>query len=177
VTHPSVIGLVGRSGAVLAVSIVASVIATSCTTATDETGSRSTAELESDASRYPAAMSEICEATTTKLAALLTPSDAISRADWAGEVSRIFTEQAAAFDSIGVVDGVADDVSTNHLTLIETTTEQAAQWSALSTALGDETASAAIGDIGADITALTLGRNELVDTMNLPACRAIGAET
>jgi hypothetical protein len=149
------------------------IIASSCTTATDESGAPSTDEAVLDSSFYPSSMATICEATSTKLAALPIPPEQISRADWATEVSRIFAAEAAAFENVQV----SDTIRVDHRTLIATATEQAAQWTALGAALADDTATDAIGDIGTEITALTLGRNDLVDSMGLPACEAPGAES
>jgi hypothetical protein len=118
---------------------------------------------------YTQAMSDICTATTERLDALPTPPDEISRADWAGEVSRALRDEAAAFDEINV----GDDLRTDHASFIENTAEQSAAWLALGEALGaDEVDGDTIGELTTELTELTLGRNDLADEMTLAGCRA-----
>jgi hypothetical protein len=169
VTRTTLERMIVGCGAVVA----AAVVGAGCTTATDESGAPVTDAGRLDASLYPGELSTICEASATKLAALPSPPDEISRAEWAAEVSRIFGEEAAAFDSIDV----GGDVRADHRTLTETTEEQAARWAELSDVLADEADAEAIGAVSDDITALALGRNELVDAMGVPACRSAGTDT
>ncbi len=82
---------------------------------------------------YIQAMGDICDATTERLDALPTPPDEISRADWAGEVSRALRDEAAAFDEIDV----GDDRRTDHASFVENTEGQAAGWMALGEALAE----------------------------------------
>ena len=118
---------------------------------------------------YVQTMGDICDATTDRLAALPTPPDEISRADWAGEVSRALRDEATAFDEINV----GDDLRTDHASFVENTEGQAAGWVALGAALAeDEPDSATISELTTDITELTLGRNDLADEMQLAGCRA-----
>lgn len=118
---------------------------------------------------YVQAMGDICDATTERLDALPTPPDEISRADWAGEVSRALRDEAAAFEEIDV----GEDRRTDHASFIENTEGQAAGWNALGEALGGaEPDSGTIGDLTTDLTELTLGRNDLADEMGLAGCRA-----
>jgi len=118
---------------------------------------------------YVQAMGDICDVTTERLAALPTPPDEISRADWAGEVARALRDEATAFDEINV----GNDLRTDHASFVENTEGQAAGWVALGAALaGDEPDGATISDLTTDITELTLGRNDLADEMQLAGCRA-----
>lgn len=118
---------------------------------------------------YVQAMGDICDATTERLEALPTPPDEISRADWAGEVSRALRDEAAAFDEIDV----GEDRRTDHASFIENTEGQAAGWNALGEALGGaEPNSEMINELTTDLTELTLGRNDLADEMGLAGCRA-----
>jgi hypothetical protein len=165
----------GISGSV-AVTIVSGwlmVSLSSCTTATDESGAPATDDGRADIEVYADSMNEICTASATEITALPTPPEAISQTAWAAEISRIFTAEAAAFDEVRAT----EDVRADHRTLIETTAEQAEQWSALSAALADDPSGATIGEITNTITELTLGRSDLVGEMNLPACRSDGGAT
>ena len=121
---------------------------------------------------YTQAMSDICTTTTERLATLPVPPDEISRADWAGEVSRALRDEAAAFDRIEV----GDERRTDHASIVANTEDQAEQWMALSVALAPgaatDTGDASIADLTTEITELTLGRNDLADEMGLVGCRA-----
>jgi len=118
---------------------------------------------------YVQAMGDICDATTERLDALPTPPEEISRADWAGEVSRALRDEAAAFDEIDV----GDDRRTDHASFVENTEGQAAGWMALGDALADaEPDNVTISALTTDLTELTLGRNDLADEMGLAGCQA-----
>ena len=118
---------------------------------------------------YSQAMSDICLATTERLDELPNPPDEISRADWAGEVSRALRDEAAAFDEIDV----GDDRRTDHASMVENTEQQAAEWMALGEALAaGEPDAAAVGELTTEISELTLGRNDLADEMGLTGCGA-----
>lgn len=118
---------------------------------------------------YAETMSEICTATTERLAQLPTPPDEISRADWANEVSRALSAEATAFDEIRV----GESRRTDHASLIENTENQAAEWLALGEVLaGEQPDDEALAAVTTEITELTLGRNDLADEMELTGCLA-----
>lgn len=150
--------------ALIVVALVLGSVGCSSTSGSDDA--------EPDALRpalYTRQMSDICEATTRRLDALPTPPDEISRADWAGEVSRALRDEAAAFDEIDV----GSNRRTDHASFVANTEEQAAGWIALGEALTvEEPDSGTIDELTTEITELTLGRNDLADEMGLAGCRA-----
>ncbi|MDG1265431.1 MAG: hypothetical protein P8O03_03830 [Ilumatobacter sp.] len=118
---------------------------------------------------YTQAMSDICDAATERLNELPAPPNEISRADWAGEVSRALGAEATAFDELNV----GDDRRTDHASFIENTEGQAAGWNDLGDALGDaEPDRSMISKLTTDLAELTLGRNDLAGEMGLAGCRA-----
>jgi len=83
--------------------------------------------------------------------------------------SRALRDEAAAFDQIDV----GEERRTEHASFVANTEEQAAGWLALSEALASgEDDSLTIGELTAEITELTLGRDDLADEMELAGCRA-----
>lgn len=118
---------------------------------------------------YTESMNDICATTTERLAKLPTPPDEISRADWAGEVSRALRDEAAAFDRIRV----GESRRTDHRSFVENTQDQAAEWTALAEELaGDAPDDALVGQLTTGIAELTLGRNDLAAEMSLTGCQA-----
>jgi|GEM_PF-5329901 len=159
--------------AVVALIIVAFVLATAaCTNTTDASGDDVADDGRLAASSYPEQMNGACVAANDLLRALPTPPSQISDTDWAGEVARIIGGEAAAFDRITVSPTLRDD----HRALVLNTEQQSEQWASVSAALGSDD-QAAVGELSAEIGALTLGRNDLAIEMGLTDCaeRAIGS--
>lgn len=170
------------------------IVIAGCTSTTDESGAEVDGEQLSP-TLYPSTMNEICATTTERLRSLPSPPDEISRADWAGEVSLALRDEAESFEAIDV----GSELGADHRALVANTKQQAEQWSALETALGEASQSEAsqreasqseasqseasessvagsIGDITTEIGQLTLGRDDLTAEMGLSGCgsREIG---
>ncbi len=117
---------------------------------------------------YTESMGAICAETSERLSQLPSPPEEISRADWAGEVSRALRAEAAAFDGIRVGESRRDD----HASFVENTEDQAEQWSALAEVLATAGPDdPAIGETATAIAELTLGRDELASEMSLATCQ------
>ncbi len=142
----------------------------SCTSTTDESGAEVDGGERLTSTLYPAAMNEICAAATERLGDLPTPPDEIGQADWAGEVSMILRDEAAAFDELSV----GENLRENHGSLIANTEELSAQWAEVREALS--AGSDSIGDISSEIAELTLGREDLAVDMGLDRCGARGSD-
>ena len=153
--------------ALAALLIVALVLASTGCSTTDEAGGDADGSSELTGALYATTMGDVCASTATRLEQLPSPPDDISRADWAGEVSRALLAEAAAFDAIRVGDSRRDD----HASFVENTEEQAAQWLLLSEVLVAEAADEQALDLTTtEIRELTLGRNDLATEMSLDGC-------
>lgn len=149
--------------------VVAMVLASSgCSTTvgTGEAGQDRDGPAALDADSYPTAVTDICAATDTQLAALPSPGDGISETDWAAEVASSLTAEAAALDDITAIGDLRED----HASLVANTTDQAAQWQELSAAITAES-SEAIDTARTEILELSGGRIELVTDMGIDGCR------
>lgn len=156
-----------------ALIVVALVLASTGCTSSDASSDEGTGDSadgpELNGALYAESMNAICATTTERLARLPTPPAEISRADWAGEVSRALSAEATAFDEIRVGESRRDD----HASFIENTEDQVAAWQALGDALAAEGADDdAVGDLATEIAELTLGRNDLANEMELTGCQA-----
>lgn len=113
---------------------------------------------------YDATMTEICVATDARLDALPTPPEQIGASDWAGEVSRAFRAEASSASAL-TVDA---EVRELHRSFVTTTQDLADQWSQLATALATDPDD--IGSTDVEITALSLGRDDVATDLGLEAC-------
>ncbi len=153
----------------VALIVVAMVLAsTGCSTTagTGEAGQDRDGPAPLDANFYPAAVTDICEATDQQLAELPVPGDGIAEADWASEVARILGSEADALGDVGTISDVRDD----HRAFISNTRDQAAQWSLLSTAIGAVDAEG-IDAARTEILELGRGRIELAAELGIGGCR------
>ncbi len=142
----------------------ATAVLTGCTTATDQDGRATDGRV--DAARYPAEMAEICDATRLSIEALPSPPDRIRRVDWAREVARLLSSQAASFAALAVSGDLAED----HRSLTANAERTAGEWATIADALERDDAEA-ISAATTEIGALTLGRDDLLDEMGVDACR------
>lgn len=155
--------------ALAALLVVAMVLAsTGCSTteSAGDTDPQSNGASPLGSSFYPAAVTDICAATDERLAELPAPGDGIAEADWAAEVSRALTAEADALGEIGTVSDVRDD----HRAFIANTRDQAAQWSALSTAI-DSADAERIDAARTGVLELSGGRIELAGELGIGGCR------
>lgn len=154
---------------VVALIVVAMVLAsTGCSTTTGlgEPGQERSGPEPLDAEFYPAAVTEICARTDEQLAELPTPGEGIAETDWAVEVSRMMEAEADALGDVGTISDVRDD----HRAFITNTRDQAAQWSALSSALASSDAEG-IDAARTAILELSRGRIELAADLGIGGCR------
>lgn len=125
---------------------------------TEETGPQTTPD------DYVRALGAVCTATAAELDGLEQPADDAGVRRFASEVAALLRGEADAARALDVPDDLEDD----HRTFVLTTDDQASRWEALAeTPAGD----AAFGDLTREIGELTLGRNDLVVTMGVDACR------
>ena len=151
----------------LAALLVVALVLASTGCASDGAGGGTDDSTELSGALYADTMGDICASTTARLDRLPSPPTDISRADWAGEVSRALRDEAAAFDAIRVGDSRRDD----HASFVENTEDQAAQWLTLSEVLAGEAADdEALSQATTEIRELTLGRNDLAVEMALGGC-------
>lgn len=152
--------------ALIVVTLVLASTGCSTTAGTGQAGEDRDGPAPLDASLYPAAMTDICSATDEELAELPSPGDGIAEADWAAEVSRVLEGEAEALGEIGAV----GEVRTDHRTFVTNTRDQAAQWSLLSTAIGDADPEG-IDAARTEILELSRGRIELAAELGVSGCR------
>ncbi len=154
---------------VAALIVVAMVLAsTGCSTTagTGEAGQDRDGPAPLDANFYPAAVTDICDATDQQLAELPVPGDGISETDWASEVARILDSEAEALGQVGTISDVRDD----HRAFIANTRDQATQWSVLSAAIDGDDAEG-IDTARTEILELARGRIELAAELGIGGCR------
>ncbi len=154
---------------VAALIVVAMVLAsTGCSTTagTGEAGQDRDGPAPLDANFYPAAVTDICEATDQELAELPVPGDGIAEAAWASEVARILNSEADALGDVGTISDVRDD----HRAFISNTRDQATQWSLLSTAI-DAVDAEGIDAARTEILELARGRIDLAAELGIGGCR------
>lgn len=152
--------------ALIVVAMVLASVGCSSTTGPGEAGQDRNGPDPLDGAFYPAAVSEICAATDERLAELPTPGEGIAETDWALEVSRTLEAEADALGDVGTISEVRED----HRVFIANTEEQAAQWSALSTALASSDAEQ-IDAARTTILELSRGRIEVAVELAIAGCR------
>lgn len=152
--------------AVLVVAIVLASTGCSTNSGAGEAGQDRDGPAPLNADFYPAAVTDICEATDAQLAELPSPGDGMAETDWAGEVARLLESEADALGEIGTISEVRDD----HRTFTANTRDQAAQWELLSAAL-DSADAVAIDAARTEILELSRGRIELAAELGIGGCR------
>ena len=128
-------------------------------------GCASDAEPASDPADYRVELATICTASNAARATLTDPVDDAGVAAFARSVADVLTREADAARALRAPDDLDDD----HRAFVQNTADQAARWTSLATTPIDDADE--FGALQTDILQLTLGRDDLATTMEIPACR------
>jgi antitoxin component HigA of HigAB toxin-antitoxin module len=113
---------------------------------------------------YVDELAAICAATASQLDALRAPPDATT-AEFGAAVAELVGEQSEQLRQLDVPDESID----THRDFVLVTDEQAAAWQRLAETSPDE-----LSEITAELSSLTLTRDDLAASLGVPSCRSDG---
>lgn len=116
------------------------------------------------ASEYRAAVQAICTDTTKARSGLAEPTESAAVADFARTVAQYLDREADLIRNLRP----PDELEADHRALAQNTADQADRWTSLATT--PPTDSAAFAALTDEIAALSFGRDDLAEQMELAAC-------